>query len=140
MSTRAAIHFCWEDGEIGAILYHHYDGDSVGDKLGRFFAEVIATAERAHEGRRNGSPLSHCRFDDPHYTAARFIVWAALRWREWGREMGMRDRELLLYHGVGPCMGDSPDIAYRWRVLCREREVIPELICDLSPEEGEGDG
>jgi hypothetical protein len=98
MSTRATVHF-QSDGKTEAIVYRHFDGDSLDDDLEEFFKEVQEQTDDT-------------RFDDPTYLAARYVVWQAQQYAKHS------PGKPLAFTGVGVYQRDPSDIAYRWLVSC----------------------
>lgn len=119
ISTRASIHFLSEgDDKPEAIVFRHGDGDpdGAGQDLLRFCADLSAN-------------LTDTRFLDPTLLAARWVVWDAQNYQEAVGNQGGHRCDFL---GVRVMLEDSPDIAYRYLVLCRGlygKGTRPKVIC-----------
>ena len=121
MSTRCTVHFkdsfCGPHGH--AIVYRHSDGypEGAGIDLQKFLDTI----------KEN---LSDTRFDDPSFLAARYIVWLADQFREYGTSYCCKKNEphQLGFISVGVCMEDPEDIEFRYEVTCRNL-LMPEIKC-----------
>ena len=117
MSTRATVNFCYGKF-IAAKIYRHMDGhpEDLGVDLGRFFQAV-------KEGTKD------CRFDDPSYLSAKFIVWQA---GEYTKKCDWHDeRNKLDFLSLGVCLDDPGDIEYTYRVDCEkfDEQGFPVITC-----------
>ncbi len=116
MSTRCTINFGYL-GRVIAKVYQHSDGypeseNGILCKLQRFFRAVEADT-------------NDCRFNDPSYLAAKFVVWATQADRaeqaQWRRESKLTQAGKdgpLNFLGYGVCMEDPGDIDYTYYVEC----------------------
>jgi hypothetical protein len=137
MSTRATIHFVHKKGDKpAAIVYRHGDGypDGLGKDLQDFFREV----KRQCEGGMGG-----CRFDDPYYLSAKWVVWDAGQMAKYSQSFNKPDAVIqpLNFLSVGIMMEDPGDIEYRYTVICNvsdrgrppvgnSKAKFPKVICE----------
>ena len=118
MSTRATIHFNWQD-KTQAIVYRHSDGypEGLGKDL-QIFLEYL----------KEWVPDN--RFSDPGYLAAKWVVWDALKAE---RSKFHEAREPLAFLGVGIRMDDPSDINYRYTIHCEFSDPdtgLPGVSCE----------
>ena len=111
MSTRATVHFCWDEKTTGAIVYRHCDGypDGLGKDLKTFLKEVKDNVQDT-------------RFNDPHYLAAKFVVWQAGKYAK---------KHPLDFLSIGIMLEDAGDIEYKYSVICDgSNNKLPKIITE----------
>jgi hypothetical protein len=111
---RATIHFC-HGKETEAIVYSHFDGDSLDEDLKEFFADVEKQAPK------------DTRFDDPTYLAARFVVWKAANHVASSKKHGYGSGNLVDFTGIGIYMTDPSDLSCSWTVDCGGKGKRPTV-------------
>jgi hypothetical protein len=127
MSIRCVIHFCYGNRKE-ATIYRHHNGYPNGEQgvladLIRFFDDVE---------KQCTNTLYGCRFGDPSYLAAKYVVWQAAR-NHASDEMASRGNSLqsqrevggpLSFGSLGIIRSNPMDIDYEYFLDC-SKETQP---------------